>query len=78
MCMPCCNDWDVVLEIYGENLESWEHVVEVFGMLGVAVQELFDAEFIDESHRLVDRWLPDVEWEPRKLQESEQLTFALD
>lgn len=69
MCMPCCGDWDAVLKIYGENLESWKHVVKIFGMLGIAVRELFDAEFIDESHRLVDRWLPDVEWKPRKLQE---------
>ena len=78
MCMPCCSDWDAVLKIFDENLESWEHVVEIFGMLEDAVSELFDAGFIDESHRLVDRWLPDVEWKPRELQESEQLLLFQD
>ena len=77
MCMPCCSDWDTVLKIFDENLESWEHAEIIFGLLNVAVQELLEAEFIDESHHLVNRWLPDVQ-QPEIPSGTEQLSLILD
>lgn len=76
MCLPCCSDWDAVLEIFDENLEPHENAEMVCGSLKAAVRELLGEDFIDESHYLVGKWLPDVK-QPKVPSGAEQLSLVL-
>jgi len=59
-CLECEKDWGEVLDAFHNNGE--EDAIHIFGMLKEAIQDAFDAGFLEESDRLVKEWL-DIEAE---------------
>jgi len=54
-CLGCKKDWSEILEVFHENGEDDANIV--FGSLSEAIQDAFDAGFLEEEDRLAKKWL---------------------
>ena len=53
MCSGCYIDWKLVEDIYYENRES---SLIIYGMIGEAVEEAFDLDFLYKDDSLIRKW----------------------